>query len=58
MAKDRPFALRNIAIIYYSFGLGLRVKDISALTHKDIVDHEFKVLDEVNLKRAMTKGEK
>lgn len=58
MAKDSPFALRNAAIIYCSFGLGLRVKEISALTFKDVVDCEFKVLDEVNLKRAMTKGKK
>jgi integrase/recombinase XerD len=42
MAKDSPFALRNVAIIYCSFGLGLRVKEISALTFKDIVDQEFK----------------
>jgi integrase/recombinase XerD len=58
MAKDSPFALRNVAIIYCSYGLGLRAKEISALTFKDIVDHEYQVLDEVNLKRAMTKGEK
>lgn len=58
MAKDSPFALRNVGIIYCSFGLGLRVKEISSLTFKDVVDREFKVLDEVNLKRAMTKGEK
>ncbi len=58
MAKDSPFALRNVAIIYCSFGLGLRVKEIAALAFKDILDLEFKVLDEVNLKRSMTKGEK
>lgn len=58
MAKDSPFALRNVAIIYCSFGLGLRAKEISALAFKDVIDHEFKVLDEINLKRSMTKGEK
>lgn len=26
MAKDSSFALRNVAIVYCSFGLGLRVK--------------------------------
>lgn len=58
IAKDSPFALRNIAIIYCSFGLGLRVKEISSLTFKDVIDFDFNILEEVNLKRAMTKGDK
>ncbi|MCL5272891.1 MAG: hypothetical protein M1486_06300 [Gammaproteobacteria bacterium] len=36
MAKDSSFALRNVAIIYCSFGLGLRVKEIAALTFQDM----------------------
>jgi integrase/recombinase XerD len=58
IAKDSPFALRNIAIIYCSFGLGLRVKEIAALKISDVFDKELQVMDEINLKRAMTKGEK
>lgn len=58
IAKDSSFALRNVALIYCSFGLGLRVKEIAALTFKDVIDYEFNILEEVNLKRAMTKGEK
>jgi integrase/recombinase XerD len=58
IAKDSSFALRNIAIIYCSFGLGLRVKEIAALKITDVFDNNFKVLEQVNLKRAMTKGGK
>lgn len=58
IAKDSPFALRNVAIIYCSYGLGLRVKEISSLTIQDIIDHDGTILDVVNLKRAMTKGDK
>ena len=45
-------------MIYCSFGLGLRVKEIAALKISDVCDPAFLVLDEINLKRAMTKGEK
>lgn len=58
IAKDNTQGVRNVAIIFCSFGLGLRVKEISALKISDIADHHFKVLEEINLKRAMTKGEK
>ncbi|WP_298627206.1 site-specific integrase [uncultured Legionella sp.] len=57
-AEDSPFALRNVAIIYCSFGLGLSVKEIAALTFLDVVDQNFKILDEVKLKRINAKGEK
>lgn len=58
MAKESPFALRNVAIIYCSFGLGLRVKEIAALKISDVFDNQLKVMDEINLLRVMTKGEK
>lgn len=58
IAKEGPFGLRNVAIVYCSFGLGLRVKEISSLKIADVFDSQFKVLDEINLKRRMTKGEK
>jgi len=58
IAKDSPFALRNTAIIFCSFGLGLRAKEIASLKISDVVDHQLKVLDEVNLTRNMTKGDK
>ncbi len=58
IAKDSPFALRNVAMIYCSFGLGLRVKEIASLTFKDVLDYDCTLLEEVNLKHAITKGEK
>jgi integrase/recombinase XerD len=58
IAKNSPFAFRNVAMIYCSFGLGLRVKEISSLKVSDVVDSQFNILDEINLHRSMTKGEK
>ena len=58
IAKDSPFSIRNIAIIFCSFGLGLRAKEIASLKISDVVDAGFNVLDEVNLTRNMTKGDK
>ena len=58
VAKDNPLSIRNVAIIYCSFGLGLRAKEIASLTIGDIADKHFVVLDELNLLRSMTKGEK
>lgn len=57
-AKDSPHAVRNIAIIYCSFGLGLRAKEISSLTIGDVSDRSYQLLDEICLTRSMTKGEK
>ena len=57
-AKDTQFAHRNIALIYCSFGLGLRAKEITSLKVSDLFDENFKILEEVNLTRSMTKGEK
>lgn len=58
IAKEGTFGVRNIAIVYCSFGLGLRVKEIGLLKIPDVFDSQFKVLDEINLKSSMTKGEK
>jgi len=58
VASNSSFEVRNIAIIYCSFGLGLRAKEIAALTIGDVSDNDYKLLDEICLKRSMTKGEK
>lgn len=58
VAKSGQFALRNIALLYCSFGLGLRAKEIASLKIADVTAPDYKLLDEVCLKRAMTKGEK
>ena len=58
IARDAQMPERNVAIIYCSFGLGLRAKEIAALKISDIFDNELNVLEEINLTRSMTKGEK
>ncbi|WP_131783690.1 tyrosine-type recombinase/integrase [Legionella gresilensis] len=58
VAKDSTFSIRNVAIIYCSFGLGLRAKEIASLTIADVADSHYRLLDEICLKRSMTKGEK
>ncbi|STX55811.1 Phage_integrase [Legionella beliardensis] len=58
VAKDSTFTIRNVAMVYCSFGLGLRAKEIASLTIADVADSHYRLLDEICLKRAMTKGEK
>ena len=58
VAKSGQFALRNTALLYCSFGLGLRAKEIASITIADVTDSNYKLLEEVCLKRVMTKGEK
>ena len=58
IAKDNAQGARNVAIIYCSFGLGLRVKEIAALKVGDVCDHQFNLLEEINLLKSMTKGKK
>lgn len=58
IAKDSLMPYRNVAMIYCSFGLGLRVKEIASLKISDIFDERLQVMEEINLKRSMTKGEK
>lgn len=57
-AKIGSFAIRNIALVYCSFGLGLRAKEIASLTIKDVADKQFRLLDEICLKRSMHWGKK
>ncbi len=49
--------LRNIALLYFSFGLGLRVKEMASLKIKDVFDDDFNMFEEINLRGKMTKGE-
>lgn len=58
VARSGQLAIRNVALLYCSFGLGLRAKEIASLTIADITDVHYKLLDEICLTRAMTKGEK
>lgn len=58
LAKEGQFGVRNVALIYCSFGLGLRAKEIASLTIADVANVHYQLLDEISLKRSMTKGEK
>ena len=58
VARSGQFALRNTAMLYCSFGLGLRAKEMALLTIADVTTPDYKLLDEICLKRFMTKGEK
>lgn len=58
VAKEGKFSVRNLALVYCSFGLGLRAKEIASLTIADVADFNYQLLDELCLKRSMIKGEK
>lgn len=51
-------SLRNTALLYVSFGLGLRVKEMAFLKVKDVLDENDCLFEEINLMGEMTKGEK
>jgi integrase/recombinase XerD len=53
MASQGQLGLRNCALLYCSFGLGLRVKEIASLAIFDVTDSNCKLLDEVNLKGSV-----
>ncbi len=49
---------RNVALLYFSVGLGLRVKEMSQLLVCDVLTSDGKIKDEVLLTRLHTKGGK
>lgn len=58
VAKEGNYGTRNTAMVFCSFGLGLRAKEIASLTIADVADVNYQLYNEVSLKRSMTKGEK
>lgn len=58
IVSTHPHAKRNTALLYFSFGLGLRAKEMAALNIEHVVNTEGQLLEEINLVRRMTKGEK
>lgn len=58
VANTGKWALRNTAMIYCSFGLGLRAKEIASLKIGDLCDENYTLLEEVSLTHEMTKGGK
>ncbi|QDP73258.1 hypothetical protein FOG18_12145 [Legionella israelensis] len=55
-AKNAQMPERNVALIT-PFGLGLRTKEIASLKIADVTDSDYKLPDEICLKRSMTKSE-
>ncbi|ENG0237255.1 tyrosine-type recombinase/integrase [Burkholderia multivorans] len=56
--KKEAHAKRNVALLYTSFGLGLRAKELASLRIRHVLDGDGKLLDEINLDGSMTKGRK
>lgn len=58
VVKKTAHAKRNAALLYCSFGLGLRAKEMAALKVKHVLGVDGNILEEINLTGAMTKGSK
>lgn len=56
--NSSKFAARNVALLYCSYGLGLRAKELSLLKIADIVVADGNLKDVVNLTSNHTKGGK
>jgi integrase/recombinase XerD len=56
VAKDRRHGKRNTALLYLSFAMGLRAKEIAMLRLRDVVDPQGTLRHEVLLTRENTKG--
>ncbi|WP_426115966.1 tyrosine-type recombinase/integrase [Massilia sp. PWRC2] len=58
VVKKKAHAKRNAALLYCSFGLGLRAKEMAALKIKHVLGIDGNMLEEINLTGTMTKGGK
>ncbi len=56
--KKEAHAKRNVALLYCSFGLGLRAKEMASLRIRHVLGVDGELLDEINLDGSMTKGNK
>lgn len=56
--SKKPHAKRNGALLWCSFGLGLRAKELASLRVEHVLGTDGRLLEEVNLSSAMTKGAK
>lgn len=56
--KKEAHSKRNVALLYCSFGLGLRAKEMASLRVRHVLGVDGKLLDEINLDSTMTKGNK
>ena len=57
-AKSSTHPRRNLTLLYFSFSLGLRAKEMSSLLVRDVLSPGGEVKDEVLLTKASTKGGK
>ena len=58
VSKDSKHGLRNVALLYTSFALGLRAKEMATLRVRDVVTEAGAIRQEVMLTTAHTKGGK
>jgi integrase/recombinase XerD len=58
VVKKKTHAKRNVALLYCSFGLGLRAKEMAALKVMHVLSVDGEMLEEINLGAPMTKGMK
>lgn len=58
LARKKAHAKRNIALLYCSFGLGMRAKEMAALKIEHVLAIDGSMLEEINLDSSMTKGRK
>ena len=56
IAKDSRMELRNVCLLDFSFKLGLRVKEMTALMISDLVDEKGDIRQEFHLKNEQSKG--
>lgn len=56
--RKNAYSKRNIALMHFSFRLGLRAKEMASLKVKDVLAHDGELLEEINLLSHMTKGAK
>ena len=51
ITKKSHRAKRNLAMVHFSYGLGLRAKEIASLKIQDVTDGQ-KIFEEINLKKT------
>lgn len=57
-ARKYAHAKRNVALLYFSHGLGLRAKEMASLKVRNVLDNDGQIVEEINLTGDMTKGAK
>jgi integrase/recombinase XerD len=58
VVRTREQAVRNVALLHFSYGLGLRAKEMALLKIKHVLDAQGSIKEEVLLTRQTTKGSK